>query len=296
LTDRNLSDRLKIVAIENKWGVIVMINARLLQLAAVGFCLAPSSGAFASTITSADITISNLTITSDQSFHLASDNGPVTAQAGLDSFGHSSGQTFPISGTTAADATISTSTAHADSTGPSFNLSSSSVTVPTTSSVSSSVNLVGGSSSLSSGIANPIYQFLVFSNSSTIALTFSMTFSGSLSGSADALGTYTSEVTAQFGYQSNSFPNPFIPVVSFDQPLSGGPSDSQNDVIGPTTLTGTITLLTNVDYFFYASAEAQSSGSELGTTPLPATLPLFATGLGALGLLGWRRKRKAQAA
>jgi len=27
--------------------------------------------------------------------------------------------------------------------------------------------------------------------------------------------------------------------------------------------------------------------------PLPATLPLFATGLGALGLLGWRRKRKA---
>ena len=27
--------------------------------------------------------------------------------------------------------------------------------------------------------------------------------------------------------------------------------------------------------------------------PLPAALPLFATGLGALGLLGWRRKRKA---
>jgi hypothetical protein len=30
-------------------------------------------------------------------------------------------------------------------------------------------------------------------------------------------------------------------------------------------------------------------------TPLPAALPLFATGLGGLGLLGWRRKRKAQA-
>ena len=30
-------------------------------------------------------------------------------------------------------------------------------------------------------------------------------------------------------------------------------------------------------------------------TPLPATLPLFATGLGALGLLGWRRKRKQAA-
>ncbi len=33
----------------------------------------------------------------------------------------------------------------------------------------------------------------------------------------------------------------------------------------------------------------ESSTSE---TPLPAALPLFATGLGALGLVGWRRKRK----
>jgi hypothetical protein len=30
----------------------------------------------------------------------------------------------------------------------------------------------------------------------------------------------------------------------------------------------------------------------VSTVPLPAALPLFATGLGALGLLGWRRKRK----
>jgi len=30
-------------------------------------------------------------------------------------------------------------------------------------------------------------------------------------------------------------------------------------------------------------------------TPLPAALPLFATGLCAMGLIGWRRKRKAQA-
>jgi len=32
---------------------------------------------------------------------------------------------------------------------------------------------------------------------------------------------------------------------------------------------------------------------EAAPTPLPAALPLFATGLGALGLLGWRRRRKA---
>ena len=33
--------------------------------------------------------------------------------------------------------------------------------------------------------------------------------------------------------------------------------------------------------------------SPVVTTPLPGALPLFATGLGALGLLSWRRKRKA---
>jgi hypothetical protein len=32
---------------------------------------------------------------------------------------------------------------------------------------------------------------------------------------------------------------------------------------------------------------------QLSPVPLPAALPLFATSLGALGLLGWRRKRKA---
>ena len=34
----------------------------------------------------------------------------------------------------------------------------------------------------------------------------------------------------------------------------------------------------------------------ISSTPLPAALPLFASGLGALGLLGWRRKRKNVAA
>jgi CHRD domain len=34
---------------------------------------------------------------------------------------------------------------------------------------------------------------------------------------------------------------------------------------------------------------------QLSPVPLPGALPLFVTGLGALGLLGWRRKRKAAA-
>ena len=38
------------------------------------------------------------------------------------------------------------------------------------------------------------------------------------------------------------------------------------------------------------------SGYAFDPTPIPAALPLFVSGLGALGLLGWRRKRKASAA
>ena len=42
-------------------------------------------------------------------------------------------------------------------------------------------------------------------------------------------------------------------------------------------------------------ADVCPGGHQGDPTPLPAALPLFATGLGALGLLGWRRKRKAAA-
>jgi len=53
-----------------------------------------------------------------------------------------------------------------------------------------------------------------------------------------------------------------------------------------------LTTYSNVSLgsFLVGSGEFSSSAA-----PLPATLPLFATGLGALGLLGWRRKKKAQA-
>jgi len=54
----------------------------------------------------------------------------------------------------------------------------------------------------------------------------------------------------------------------------------------PTCSTGSSGNLDITYNFFAAPAEG----------PLPAALPLFATGLGALGLLTWRRKRKAIAA
>jgi len=42
--------------------------------------------------------------------------------------------------------------------------------------------------------------------------------------------------------------------------------------------------------------ESANIGDSLpGATPIPAALPLFASGLGALGLAGWRRKKKVAA-
>ena len=56
-------------------------------------------------------------------------------------------------------------------------------------------------------------------------------------------------------------------------------------LIGPTT----------AESFYLDDVVIDQTSSPPSITPLPAALPLFATGLGALGLLGWRRKRKFSA-
>jgi hypothetical protein len=48
-------------------------------------------------------------------------------------------------------------------------------------------------------------------------------------------------------------------------------------------------------WFFLYGAGRRTRTSSPAVVPLPAALPLFATGLGAMGLFGWRRKKKAQA-
>ena len=74
-----------------------------------------------------------------------------------------------------------------------------------------------------------------------------------------------------------------------------------------TTTTERWGVIANADTYgggqFYASGSAQPLGDltfrVIGETspavPLPTALPLLATGLGVLGLFGWRRKRKAGA-
>jgi hypothetical protein len=107
--------------------------------------------------------------------------------------------------------------------------------------------------------------------------------------------------------------NPFTPTFlsegSFTDPSSGanvwfgafqdgtiGCGNAFNNCIKLTNSTlgfnsvGTVNFTGEVPSFEIATERVVT------TTPLPAALPLFAGGLSAMGLLGWRRKRKAQAA
>jgi hypothetical protein len=88
-------------------------------------------------------------------------------------------------------------------------------------------------------------------------------------GPNDGTGTYsasyaTIDALAQFIWSDDPLANPFFP--------PGGNC-----------------------YFFGCTVDFSTPIYSIATTPLPGALPLFATGLGALGLLGWRRKRKAAA-
>jgi hypothetical protein len=71
-------------------------------------------------------------------------------------------------------------------------------------------------------------------------------------------------------------------------------------ITGPNSSSQTYTLTGPGIAFVTFTENVGSAGNYLAfddlttsATPLPAALPLFVGGLGALGLLGWRRKKKA---
>jgi hypothetical protein len=131
---------------------------------------------------------------------------------------------------------------------------------------------------------------------------------------ADGNTMFVSSISNPF---YNGAPAPALPFVDSVSHDLGGPGllpqltldGTQLDLIACTTTTGCVDAFAfDVVYKLYG-APAFFSGPAFGSTlepyfitsysltptpaPLPGALPLFATGLGALGLLGWRRKKKA---
>ncbi len=77
--------------------------------------------------------------------------------------------------------------------------------------------------------------------------------------------------------------------------ITGGPVTPDLELFsGPPFGPAAVLLINTFSPRVDAGPNPPTFTEEAPNVPLPATLPLFATGLGALGLLGWRRKRKAR--
>jgi hypothetical protein len=160
-----------------------------------------------------------------------------------------------------------------------------------------------------------VFSIFILQPKTANAVTFtSFDFTGTCN--FDCTGTVTATLVLQnytigqplnggnffsFTYHSNIFPNLTVNLADI-----GGMSGQFNSLPGAAFVDMTFTALMTVFEFrsdtlgnwFIGPLVAQNCGEDCGmngqwSVPLPATLPLFATGLGALGLLGWRRKRKA---
>jgi hypothetical protein len=112
------------------------------------------------------------------------------------------------------------------------------------------------------------------------------------SGASVDAGSYT--VSGPASYGSNSLYGPFNTV------LDGAFGSSATFTVS--NFSGIFNLTVNSQPIWFAAvlSDANSTGVVAAdaplppprSTPLPAAMPLFASGMGALGLLGWRRKRK----
>jgi hypothetical protein len=134
------------------------------------------------------------------------------------------------------------------------------------------------------------------------------------------LATLSSEIPSSFsftdGIPADTITNPTSLVTSFFATDASGDITewdiaAQNSTIGIgsefCTSLACLIFLGGTNAYDYAVtvsgilADGTNTGGSpsdwvVTTTPLPAALPLFAGGLGAMGLLGWRRKRKNGAA
>ncbi len=175
--------------------------------------------------------------------------------------------------------------------------------------VGADVVATGGGNINTTGLTGPASGFL----NNPLINPFAGELSIGAGGSAVPISLYTgfsgptSFGTANIGLGANSATGPEVFMWASAHELflpTGYVSDS---AVGTSTATFAGTTLAalgltsgaSFEWTWGAGTGDQTFTIQIGTpvsaVPLPAALPLFATGLGALGLLGWRRKKKLAA-
>ena len=127
---------------------------------------------------------------------------------------------------------------------------------------------------------------------------FTITFDPTGGTQAGALGAFSSNLPAGYGtFTFLAFPGELV--VGDDCNIGGCSATAGADnafVDFHVTASGGLTFnLAAISSTSSTSSLFETSTGTVSQTPLPAALPLFASGLGAMGLFGWRRKRKTQA-
>ena len=148
---------------------------------------------------------------------------------------------------------------------------------------------------IAAGSGNVNYSFQTFANNWATEVDNGRDFSTPalvqnavvdiIKGSADAFTTLASDIIATL----------FA--------LSEGPADPSGNPNPWTSYAGTLSLapgtykirFAETDNVFFFNQGVDNVSISTSEVPLPIALPLFASGLGALGLLEWRKKRKAGA-
>jgi CHRD domain len=105
------------------------------------------------------------------------------------------------------------------------------------------------------------------------------------------------EVPTFPGFPLGAVSGPFTGFLNLLDPTSyNTPFITANGGTAATAAVALMNGIQNGQSYFNIHTMNNPSGEirgQLNAVPLPGALPLFATGLGALGLLNWRRKRKA---
>lgn len=156
---------------------------------------------------------------------------------------------------------------------------------------SGAIDLTGLSFITGSSLAAGMYPTLPDIFTGPAADTMTDLYTGTLSGPTSfGSGGYTAASSG-----SGDFVGIDIPADALFVPVSYVTNDPLSDTSTYDNATFASLGVTPGTYVWtWGSGADQSFTLDIGTTPLPATLPLFATGLGLVGLVAWRRKRRTE--